>query len=160
VDGGGQLGRLDVPLTDVERKAIGEKNLLAEFKAAAGSTDTLAMFSDGSRKPVRHTKRAGCGSVLVHQNRSVDFRFKHLDRKHTIYDAELMGLAMGMITAARFIRWHPGRAKRLVLAVGNQAAIETIADVSDHPGQRFSQLFRPHADRVNAEFPDLSIAVI
>jgi ribonuclease HI len=146
-------------LEETERKAY-EKRLLAEVKAAASSKDALAMFSDGSRKTIRHTKRAGCGSILVHQNRSADFRFKHLGRKHTIYDAELMGLAMGMITAARYIRRHPGRVKKLVLTADNQAAVGTITDTSDHPGQRFSQLFRLHADAILAEFPELSISVI
>jgi ribonuclease HI len=146
-------------LDETERKAY-EKSLLAEVKAAANSKDALAMFSDGSRKFIRHTKRAGCGSVLVHQNKSTDFRFKHLGCKHTIYDAELMGLAMGMVTAARYIRHHPGRVKQLVLSADNQAAVGTITDTSDHPGQRFSRLFRLHADQILTEFPDLSISVI
>jgi hypothetical protein len=36
----------------------------------------------------------------------------------------------------------------------------TITDVSDHLGQRFSQLFHLHADRILNEFPNLIIVTI
>lgn len=122
--------KLPEPNLDAKQRKAYEQGLLAEVKKAANNEDSLALFTDGSRKMVRHTKRTGCGSVLIHRNQNIDAKFRHLGRKHTIYDGEMMGLAIGMVTAAHHVRQHPSRYKRLVLTADNQAAVGTIADIS------------------------------
>jgi hypothetical protein len=47
----------------------------------------------------------------------------------------------------------------IVVAADNQAAVGSISNLTDHPGQRFSKMFRAHADRLLTDFPHLTIMV-
>jgi hypothetical protein len=47
----------------------------------------------------------------------------------------------------------------IVVTANNQAAVGSILNLTDHPGQRFSKMFCAHANRLLMDYPHLTIKV-
>jgi hypothetical protein len=70
-----------------------------------------------------------------------------LGRRAGVFDAEMVALASAIASSRNVLPTYP-QAKHLLFLTDNQAALRSIDDLSDHPGQCASIIFRRHLDHL------------
>ncbi|KAF8623926.1 hypothetical protein AX17_007254 [Amanita inopinata Kibby_2008] len=134
------------------------KNLCTRLETETRNTNTLIVYTDGSRRrdPSSSHRCSGAGYTILLLGQNIKQGKWGLGRRAGIYDAELLAMAGGMGAAAELARSNPQISLILIVA-DNQSAVKSLPDKTDHPGQLFSILFRKHADALLTDHPDTRI---
>jgi ribonuclease HI len=128
-------------------------NLRTELRTAGPST--LYVFTDGSRRSTTRGQRSGAGYSAVINGEELRSGKWGLGRRAGVYDAEMLALAGGAAAAADIARERP-EVNQIIFLADNQAALDTVGSLSDHPAQSCSVIFRKHIDKMLEENPLLS----
>jgi ribonuclease HI len=164
------------PSKDGKREHV--KNVKDMCSRAARDPKRLIVFTDGSRHAPKSYKRTGAAFVIYYGGEVVASGKIGLGRRANVFDGEMAALA----AAARKIRemlgtriqahestsirlrpssfTHiPSSINRIDFLVDNVSAISSIYDLSPHPAQSLSFIFRKYIDAILRSSDDLSIRV-
>jgi ribonuclease HI len=160
---GGSHPRLQVLLPDptasADQRKDQETRIANTFRLAERSSDSLVIFSDGSRMLMNGQKVTGASAVITRNKVVLGTNKVLLGVRHTIYDGELMGASMGAKLAVDWINRLNDEIRTVVLAIDNQSAVRQISDATNHYGQRYSIWFQRHMQRILDNHPHVSYKV-
>jgi ribonuclease HI len=89
--------------------------------------------------------RDGAGYCIFHNNQEISSRNIGLGPRADIFDAEMLGLALGATESVRLAR--ASNTRTLVFFCDNIAAVQKITDLSAHPAQAYSIILRKAIDK-------------
>ena len=108
---------------------------------------TIVIFTDGSRRKSHGKRRAGAGFVMYYMGNPIHRGQLGLGRRSGVFNAEMVALASAIASSRNILPAYP-IAKHILLLTDNQAALRAIDDLSDHPSQCASIIFRRHLDQL------------
>jgi ribonuclease HI len=101
-------------------------------RADANATEKIKVYSDGSA----HDGRVGAAAILKREGKPDRVLKLHLGTtdQHTVYEAELVGMIMGL----HLIKTEPRNKVRCALSVDNQAALGSVKSEMNKSGQHLA----------------------
>ncbi|KAF8750638.1 Reverse transcriptase (RNA-dependent DNA polymerase) [Rhizoctonia solani] len=119
--------------------------------------NTVHGFSDGHAGTLNGIPKVGLG-YIVKYGRQILARNSHsIGPRANIYDAEMLGIAMCLNSAARIA--EQVQAKRIIIYCDNQAAVKAISSLHRHPAQYASRTFHQHAQQFLGKDPSRHITI-
>ncbi|KAG9091012.1 hypothetical protein FRC06_000748, partial [Ceratobasidium sp. 370] len=115
----------------------------AHSETSGQSGNTLAIFTDGSKRVSEGCRKVGLGYTIIHQDTEIVTGCRSLGPRSDVFDAEMFALALA---AAQAIRTAPQSVTRLSFYSDNKAAVMSITDLKPHPAHGASIIFRRAID--------------
>ena len=141
--------RIPPPSADPNERAGFIRSIHRSINTANLDPSSIIIYTDGSRHKAHGRRRTGAGYTVHHLGTPIHRGQLGLGKRAGVYDAEMFALASASASLPALIATHP-EVKHILLFADNQAALKAIDDLSDHPGQCASIIFRKHIDTILA----------
>ncbi|CUA75631.1 Muscle M-line assembly protein unc-89 [Rhizoctonia solani] len=145
-----------------EQKAESIRFISAHLSSLV-SSDSLVIFSDGSRLSSNGHRRTGAGYVITRHGIEVRSVRMALGRKAEVFDAEMYALAGAASSVRTLIASNPDPnpcPPTITFCTDSRAAASSIVNLNDHAAQLASIIFRRHIDYLLSLFPSLHVEVL
>ncbi|KAG8728338.1 hypothetical protein FRC10_005060 [Ceratobasidium sp. 414] len=123
---------------------------------ASHAPQTMAVFTDGSKRIKKGCRKVGAGYSIVHRDTELTKGHRSLGPRSDIYNAEIFALALA---ATQAVRTAPPSVEKISFFSDNRAAITSILDLKPHPAQAASIIFRCAIDSFLEKDPSFSVDV-
>ena len=149
--------RIPAPSAGPDDHASFIRSIHHSINTANSDPTSIVIYTDGSRHKARGCRRTGAGYVVHHLATPIHRGLLGLGKRAGVYDAEMFALASASASLPNLIANLP-EVKHILLFSDNQAALRAIDNLSDHPAQCASIIFRKHVDAILAN-PALRITL-
>ncbi|KAJ1308145.1 hypothetical protein OPQ81_003863 [Rhizoctonia solani] len=129
--------------------------------SSLAASDSLVIFSDGSRLSSNGHRRTGAGYFITRRGVEVRSVRMALGKKAEVFDAEMYALSRAASSVQTLITSDPNFSPlTITFCTDSCAAASSIVSLNDHTAQLASIIFWRHIDYLLSQLPSLRVKVL